>query len=135
MYNPIPAKLSYGLVETIAMKFTRPLPATTPKELTYADGNFANDSARGSPARIQTSLVDAQWLVLALGLVLFVRAGPRPRISSVIGAVLALTVGGALFTYCRSGQHPRHAARPLREGLNPGDVKPDTGICPSSARA
>jgi len=36
------------------MKFTRPLPATSPKALTYADGNFAVDPIRGSPARVQT---------------------------------------------------------------------------------
>ena len=120
MHNPIPPKLSYGLVETIAMKFTRPLPATTPKELTYADGNFAIDSARGSPARIQTLLVDAQWIVLALGLVLFVRAGPRPRILSVIGGVLG--AHGRRHTHLRIvavAKHPQHAARPPREGGEP----------------
>ena len=43
--NLIPPKLAYGLIETIAMKFTRPLPATSPKALTYGDGNFAIGSA------------------------------------------------------------------------------------------
>ena len=57
MHNLIPPKLAYGLIETIAMKFTRPLPATSPKALTYVDGNFAIGSARGSPARVQTVLV------------------------------------------------------------------------------
>ena len=134
--NPIPPKLSYGLVETIAMKFTRPLPATVPKELTYADGNFAIDSARGSPARIQTLLVDAQWIVLALGLILFVRAGPRPGMLSVIGGVLALTVGGALI-YVLS-QWPSIRNMPpdrLVKAVNLGDVKPDTHDMPvESAR-
>ena len=81
------------------MKFTRPLPATTPKALTYGDGNFAIDSARGSPSRVQTVLVDAQWIVLALALVLFVRAGPRPGIKASIGAVLAVAVAGGLLFF------------------------------------
>ena len=59
------------------MKFTRPLPATTPKALTYGDGNFAIDFAKGSPSRVQNILVNAQWMILALALVLFVLAGPR----------------------------------------------------------
>jgi len=46
LHNPIPPKLAYGLVETIAMKLTRPLPATLPNALTYAEGNFAIDSTR-----------------------------------------------------------------------------------------
>ena len=74
VHNPIPPKLSYGLVETVVMKLTRPLPATTPKALTYADGNFAIDAARGSPSRVQTILVDAQWIILVLALVLLALA-------------------------------------------------------------
>jgi mono/diheme cytochrome c family protein len=68
VHNPIPPKLSYGLLETVVMKFTRPLPATTPKALTYGDGNFAIDPARGSPAHVQAILIDAQWITLALAL-------------------------------------------------------------------
>jgi hypothetical protein len=76
-------KLSYGLVETIAMKFTRPLPATTPKALTYADGNFAIDPTKGSPTSIQAILIGAQWVILVLGLILVVRARPRPKIETL----------------------------------------------------
>ena len=65
------------------MKFTRPLPSTLPKALTYADGNFAIEPFRASPARIQGVLVDAQWIVLVLALVLFVLAGPRPGVIGV----------------------------------------------------
>jgi hypothetical protein len=96
VHNLIPPKLAYGLIETIAMKFTRPLPATSPKALTYGDGNFAIGSTRGSPARVQTVLVNAQWVVLTLALVLFVRAGPRPGMKGSIGGVVGLTVAGAL---------------------------------------
>ena len=53
------------------------MPATTPQALTYGDGNFAIDFAKGLPIRVQTILVNAQWMILALALVLFVLAGPR----------------------------------------------------------
>src|SRR5580692_2682649 len=96
VHNPIPPKLAYGLVETIAMKFTRPLPATAPKALTYADGNFAVDPTKGSTSRVQAVLVGAQWIVLVLALVLFVRAGPRPGMAASIGGVLVLAVAGVL---------------------------------------
>jgi hypothetical protein len=89
-------KLSYGLVETIAMKFTRPLPATTPKALTYADGNFAIDPTKGSPTSIQTILIGAQWVILVLGLILVVRARPRPKIETLIVSALVVTGAGGL---------------------------------------
>ena len=44
----------------------------------------------------QTILVDAQWIILALSVVLFVRAGPRPGIKTTIGAVLAAASAGGL---------------------------------------
>jgi len=104
VHNPIPPKLAYGLVETVAMKFTRPLPATVPKALTYGDGNFAVDPTRGSPARVQAALVDAQWIVLVLALVLFVRAGARPGVVALIGAMLALRSRACCCSFCRSGR-------------------------------
>ena len=132
VHNPIPPKLTYGLVETIAMKFTRPLPATIPKELTYADGNFANDSTRGSPARVQTWLVDAQWMVLVLGLVLFVSAGPRPRILLAIGGILGITGVGALLYILSQWPSIRNVPpEPLVNAVNLGDVKPDTRDMPA----
>jgi len=116
VHNPVPPKLSYGLVETVVMKLTRPLPATTPKALTYADGNFAVDAARVSPSRVQAILVDAQWIIFVLGLVLLALAAPRPGIKTSIGAVLAVAIAlcanlsskvRALAGYCTSCQNGR----------------------------
>jgi mono/diheme cytochrome c family protein len=127
VHNPIPPKLAYGLVETIAMKFTRPLPATTPKALTYGDGNFAIDPAQGSPATVQTVLVDAQWIVLILGLVLFVRAGPRPGVLASIGFVLVFALAGVLLFVASQWPAIRNMpSDPLVKAVNAGDVKPDT---------
>jgi hypothetical protein len=135
VHNPIPPKLSYGLVETIAMKFTRPLPATTPKALTYGDGNFAIDFARGSPSRVQTILVNAQWIVLALALILFVRAGPRPGIKTMLGAVLAFASAGGLLYFLSQWPSIRGMpADPLVKAVNAGDVTPDTRGMPAEAR-
>jgi mono/diheme cytochrome c family protein len=130
--NPIPPKLAYGLVETIAMKFTRPLPATSPKALTYADGNFAIDSARGSTALVQAVLVDAQWIILVLALVLFVRAGRRPGIAASIGGVLALGSAGVLVFVLSQWPAVRNMPPdPLVQAANAGDVKPDTRDMPA----
>jgi mono/diheme cytochrome c family protein len=134
VHNQIPPKLSYGLVETIAMKLTRPLPATTPKALTYGDGNFAIDPRRGSPARIQSVLVDTQWIVLALGIVLFVLAGPRPRMVASIGAVLGFAVAGVLLFVLSQWPAIRNMPPdPLVKAVNAGDVKPDTRAMPEES--
>jgi mono/diheme cytochrome c family protein len=132
VHNAIPPKLTYGLVEMIAMKIMRPLPATTPKALTYADGNFAVDVARGSPSRVQTILVDAQWAILVLALVLFVRAGPRPGIKTSIGVVVVLaSVGGLLYLLSQWPSIPGMPADPLVQAVNAGDVTPDTSAMPA----
>ena len=134
VHNAIPPKLSYGLVETIVMKLTRPLPGTTPKALTYADGNFAIDSAKGSPALVQTILIDAQWILLILALVLFVRAGPRPGIVASIAGVLVIAAAG-LVLYVLS-QWPAIRGMPpdpLVNAVNAGDIKPDTSGMPAES--
>jgi mono/diheme cytochrome c family protein len=119
-------------VETIAMKFTRPLPATAPKALTYGDGNFAVDSTRGSPARVQAVLVDVQWIILILALVLFVRAGPRPGIVASIGGVLVFAVAGVLRLVLSQWPAIRNMPPdPLVKAVNAGDVKPDTSDMPA----
>jgi len=131
VHNLIPPKLSYGLVETIAMKLTRPLPATTPKALSYADGNFAVDSAKSSPALMQAVLIDAQWVVLILALLLFVRAGPRPGIAASIAGVLLLAVAGLLLFVLSQWPSIRGMPPdPLVKAVNAGDVKPDTHDMP-----
>jgi mono/diheme cytochrome c family protein len=130
--NLIPPKLSYGLVETIAMKFTRPLPATTPKALTYADGNFAIDPAKGSPARIQTILISAQWVILALGLTLFVRARPRPKIRTlIVGALVVTGAGGLLYLLSQWPAIRGMPPDPLVKAVTAGDVTPDTTGMPA----
>ena len=132
VHNLIPPKLSYGLLETIVMKFTRPLPGTTPKALTYGDGNFATDPAKGSPSRVQALLVYAQWITLALGLVLFVRAGPRPGIKTFIGGMLVLTIaGGLLYVLSQWPSIRGMPADPLVKATNAGDVTPDTRGMPA----
>jgi mono/diheme cytochrome c family protein len=130
LHNPVSPKLSYGLVETVVMKLTRPLPATTPKALTYADGNFAIDAAIGSPSRVQTILVDAQWIILALALVLLALAAPRPGIKTSIGAVLAVAISGGLLYFLSQW--------PAIRGLPPDPLvktfkpeAPDTGGMPA----
>jgi len=132
VHNQIPPKLSYGLVETIVMKLTRPLPATVPKALTYADGNFAVDSAQGSPALVQTILIDAQWILLILALVLFVRAGPRPGIVASIGGVLIIAAAGVLLHVLSQWPAIRGLPPdPLVDAVNAGDVKPSTHDMPA----
>jgi mono/diheme cytochrome c family protein len=128
VHNLIPPKLSYGLVETVVMKLTRPLPATSPKALTYADGNFAIDAARGSPSRVQTILVDAQWVILVLALVLLALAAPRPGIKTSIGAVVALAIaGGLLYVLSQWPSLPGMPPDPLVKAFNAGQVTPSTG--------
>lgn len=132
VHNPIPPKLSYGLLETITMKLTRPMPSTLPKALTYAEGNFAVDAARGSPERVQAVLVDAQWIVLVLALVLFVRAGPRSGMMASIGIVLAFAVVSALLFVLSQWPTIRGMPPdPLVKAVNAGEIKPDTHNMPA----
>jgi mono/diheme cytochrome c family protein len=109
------------------MKLTRPLPATSPKALTYSDGDFAIDAARGSPGRVQTILVGAQWTILALALVLFVRAGPRPGIkTSIAGIVVLASVSGLLYALSQWPSLPGMPPDPLVKAFNAGQVTPST---------
>ncbi len=132
VHNPIPPKLAYGLLETIAMKFTRPLPGTAPKSLTYADGNFALDRAKGSPARVQAVLINLQWAILIVGLVLFVRAGPRPGIAKSIAGVLVIAVAGTLLFVLSQWPAIRNMPPdPLVKAVNTGEVNPNTRDMPA----
>jgi mono/diheme cytochrome c family protein len=74
--NAIPPALRFGVVETIAAKLVRPLPAAPPTVLTYADGNFGSMTAPTWRHRPQQALVLAQWMVAAAGAVAFVLAAP-----------------------------------------------------------
>src|SRR5215510_4734110 len=82
--NQIPAPLHYGVVETIASKLTRPLPAANPTVLTYADGNFGATTPGPPRDLVQRVLIGGQWVVLLAGAVAFVLAGPR-RVGSPDG--------------------------------------------------
>jgi mono/diheme cytochrome c family protein len=71
--------LHYGVIEAIVAKLALPLPAANPRVLSYADGNFASPDGRPRSDRRQTALVEAQWAILAIGVVAFVFAAPRSR--------------------------------------------------------
>jgi mono/diheme cytochrome c family protein len=77
--NEIPPTLYYGVVETIGVKLTGPLPEGMPKTLTYGAGNFGQPSLGSYPDLPQQILVGGQWLVLIVGAVAFVFAGSRER--------------------------------------------------------
>jgi mono/diheme cytochrome c family protein len=107
--NRVPEPLRYGVIETIAVKLTRELPAINPGVLTFADGMFGQ-TAPGIPRELpQLMLVAAQWMVLATGVVAFVLARPasRParrtrwrRLSRGLGLVaivLVVAVGWAFY--------------------------------------
>lgn len=77
--NRIPAPLHYGVIETIAAKLARDLPAVNPGRLTFADGMFG---ARGGgwPRDLpQTVLIVLQWIVLFAGVAAYIAIGRRER--------------------------------------------------------
>jgi len=107
--NEVPAPLHYGVVETIVAKVVAGLPAAGPTLLSYADGNFGQTTT-GPPRDLgQRILVDAQWLTLLLGAVLFFFAGPPERrlphgargwlklSAAVVGIILLGVIGGVLY--------------------------------------
>ncbi len=100
--NHIPPPLYYGVVETIAVKLTGPLPEGQPRVLTYSAGNFGQPSLGPYPDLPQQLLIGGQWVILLMGTIAFVFAGPRERRfpRTVKGwlltglAVLGIGVGG-----------------------------------------
>ncbi len=83
--NRIPEPLRYGVIETIAVKLTRELPAVNPGRLTFADGMFGQTAPGLSRDLPQTIMVVLQWIVLGAGLIAFFRVRPaafvaRPRL-------------------------------------------------------
>jgi mono/diheme cytochrome c family protein len=95
--NAIPPPLRYGLVETVVMKFTRPLPSTLPMAMSYADGNFGNRS--GTALWLPDVLVWLQWGVLIGGLIVVALAAPKGRRApkTVLGwALLGVTLVAGL---------------------------------------
>jgi mono/diheme cytochrome c family protein len=77
--NHIPPALRFGIVETIAAKLVRPLPAANPTVLTYGDGNFGSMAGPAWRHRPQQALILAQWMVAVAGVVAFVLAAPAGR--------------------------------------------------------
>jgi mono/diheme cytochrome c family protein len=99
--------------------------------LTYADGNFATDPRKGSPARIQTVLVRGQWIVLAVALLLFLRAGPRPSLkTSLTGALMLAAAGGVLYLLSAWPSIRGMSPDRLVKSVTAGDVTPDTAGMP-----
>src|SRR3989441_12640873 len=107
--NEVPAPLHYGGVETVVAKVVAGLPAAGPTLLSYADGNFGQTTT-GPPRDLgQRMLVDAQWLTLLLGAVLFFFAGPPEHrlphgargwlklSAAVVGIILLGVIGGVLY--------------------------------------
>jgi cytochrome c553 len=76
VHNHIPAPLRFGLIETIIGKIGRPLPAIPTTRLTFADQQFGQKEER-SREWPQTWLIDAQWLVLVVGVIAFAFVAPR----------------------------------------------------------
>ena len=107
--NDIPPVLRFGVVETIAAKLTRPLPAANPTVLTYAAGNFGSTAGPVWCHHPQQALVIAQWIVGAAGIVAFVLAAPAgrrwPRTGrgwlvaalTLVGLVVLAVAGWALY--------------------------------------
>lgn len=77
--NQIPPPLYYGVVETLMVKLTGPLPEGRPTTLTYGAGNFGQPNLGSYPDLPQQILIGGQWLVLIAGTLAFVFAGPRER--------------------------------------------------------
>ena len=92
--NQVPAPLHYGVVESIAMKVTRPLPAASPTVLTFADGNFAAPDGRRRADSVQGWLITAQWIAVAIGVIAFILARPaRGRLFIALTLAVLLLVG------------------------------------------
>jgi len=91
--NAIPPPLRYGLLETLAMKLTRPLPSVLPKAMSYAEGNYGNRT--GAALWLPSLLVWLQWGVLIAALILAAFAGPRARRIPRTALGWALAVAGA----------------------------------------
>ncbi|HVH08954.1 MAG TPA: c-type cytochrome, partial [Gemmatimonadales bacterium] len=74
--NRIPAPLHTGFVETVLAKIAAGPPVSGPTLLSYADGNFGQTTPGMSRDVMQRVLVSAQWVVLVLGVGLFIFAAP-----------------------------------------------------------
>lgn len=98
--HSIAGPLHYGVVETIATKLARGLPAALPDVLTFADGTFTAKPVRQDwPAR---TLITLQWVVLVVGVLAYRRTlGPSRhrllRVLGVLGLLLLALIGWAVY--------------------------------------
>jgi len=90
VHNRIPAPLHFGVVETIASKLMRPLPAADPTNLTFADGNFGRTDAGSAAEWLQTSLIGMQWAILIVGAAVFVAIGKRREFRRPGGCLMSV---------------------------------------------
>ncbi len=77
--NDIPPPLNYGVLETLVVKLTGPLPEGRPRVLTYAAGNFGRPRSSAFPDLPQQLLIGGQGIVLLVGFIAFMFAGPPER--------------------------------------------------------
>lgn len=78
--NRIPPPLHYGVLETLAVKLAHPRwPAFPPDVLTFVEGNFGQTGDVPSRGWLQAYLINAQWLILLLGIVAFVFTETRDK--------------------------------------------------------
>ena len=148
VHNRIPPPLYYGFVETVVAKLMRPLPQVPTTFLTYADQGFGySDGEPGrwpSPAALQQALVTTQWLVLALGVIAFVLAGPRERrFPASIRGRIAVAAGVAMLALAGAAgamiyDLPQLAVIPPQQiaaGATAGIFKPDRAALGSDEHA
>ena len=77
--NHVPPPLHYGVLETLVVKLAGPLPEGRPRVLTYAAGNFGQPHLGAFPDLPQQLLIGGQWIILLMGLLAFIFAGPPER--------------------------------------------------------
>ena len=108
VHNRIPAPLNYGVVETVASKLTRPLPAANVTVLTYTEGNFSRPDSRSLPEWLQIAATNLQWAVLIIGITAWIcpaRRSSRPGRKTrrwpavVVRAVGALLIGVLVWAF------------------------------------
>lgn len=107
--NRIPPPLHYGLLETLALKLVHPQwPAFPPKVLVFVEGNFGQTGDDPLRGWLQVSLINAQWVIVLLGIAAFVftevrdkprSAGQRLKTAGILLAILAaLFIGWLVYS-------------------------------------
>jgi mono/diheme cytochrome c family protein len=104
VHNYVPQPLGFGVIETVVSKTSRGLPAAPTTSLSYADGDFADPRGATDRSAVQSILVDAQWVVLVVGAVLWIVVRPPARvrawiglIAAIVGVILVGLIGAAIY--------------------------------------